>query len=198
MNRLERTVLLFWLVFPWLVLAGHTCSSHAQPPADVAGELERALEERMLIGVRVDGERIHVRHCRRAPGGCEARARRLARLFVDAGARHRVDAVVLAAIALKESGLDSRAVGRAGELGLMQLHPRSPWGARARARCAAGGEACDRVVVDEAAALLATAIARCAELDRALAMYNTGRCRSDRGALYARRVLRIRDEIEPR
>lgn len=161
-------------------------TGHCQERSDA--ELARAIEERLTIGVRVDGTRVHIRHCRRAPGGCEARSRRLAELFVGAGARHGVDPFLLAAIALKESGLDSRAVGAAGELGLMQLHPRSPWGRRARARCAAAAAECDAIVVDEAAALLARALADCGELGEALGMYNSGGCGANR---YAERVLRI-------
>lgn len=89
--------------------------------------------------------------------------------------------------------MDSSAVGAAGELGLMQLHPRSPWGRRARARCRAGDERCDAVVVDEAAGLLAAALARCGAIEAALGAYNTGRCGPSR---YSARVLQIRAETE--
>lgn len=134
----------------------------------------------------------YVRHCRRAEGGCRARAERLAELFLEAGERYGVDPWLLAAMAAKESGMDSSAVGRVGELGLMQLHPRSPWGRRALRRVRAG-EPADAVVVDEAAALLAAAIARCTEIDAALGAYNSGRCGPNR---YAERVLRIRAAME--
>jgi hypothetical protein len=162
-----------------------TSSAGAQ---DVEAELAIAIEAELTLGSSAAGARVHVLHCRRAEGGCAARARQLARLFVGAGARHEVDPYLLAAIALKESGLDSRAVGAVGELGLMQLHPRSPWGRRARAECARAPADCDWIVVDAAAALLAAARRRCEKLPETLGAYNTGRCVANP---YSGRVLRL-------
>lgn len=173
-----RFALRFALLTIGLSVLGVFSNAHTSHCQDLAA----AIEARMQL----PGGGF-VRHCRRAPGGCEARAQRLAALFTAAGERHSVDPWLLAAMSVKESGLDSSARGAVGELGLMQLHPRSPWGRRAHARCRS--EDCDAAVVDEAAGLLAAAIARCGELGAALGAYNTGRCGPNG---YARRVLAIR------
>ena len=85
--------------------------------------LARALDARLTVW-RSGGRRVYVGHCRRARVACRARVVALARVRARAGVRHDVDPFLLAAMALRESGLNPFAEGAAGERGIVQLHPR--------------------------------------------------------------------------
>ena len=47
----------------------------------------------------------------------------LSQSFIDSGARHKLDPLVLAAIAWKETGFNPRLIGSSGECGPMQVLP---------------------------------------------------------------------------
>jgi hypothetical protein len=158
-----------------------------QPGAAAGGETA-ALTSVLLEHFRL-GSGHYVLHCRRAHGGCEARARRMAALFVRAGRDHDVDAWLLAAIALRESGGNPDAIGARGEIGLMQLHPQSRAGRLAAQLCAETPAHCPAIQIDGAARVLRASIDTCGSVDGALARYNSGACDSERGAAYARAVL---------
>jgi hypothetical protein len=158
-----------------------------------------ALEERVTIWRRPDGGVIHVSHCRFAPRGCRARIDQLARWMVDVGRAHRVDPWLIAAVAFRESGLNPWAVGRAGERGIIQLHPLGREGSRSRfvrderyrERCRNSDGACQREVLDAGARVLAQSLRVCGgDVARALSGYNAGSCEG--APEYARRILRER------
>lgn len=153
--------------------------------------LERALLEQVTIGHR-DTTPVYVQHCRRARGGCAQRMHEIAALIDRAGAEHHVDPWLLAAIAMRESGGNPDARGSHGELGLMQLHPRSRHGAYAARRCAAAPDECTAIVVDVAAALMARSIERCGSEALGLGRYNSGRCEE---TAYARAVMARRERM---
>lgn len=127
---------------------------------------------------------VHVGHCRRAPKGCRARLEAFATYFVEAGDAHGVDPWLLAAAALRESGMNPFAVGRAGEVGILQMHPRNKHARRLRfvrdpkyrKRCEREVGACQRELVDEAAGVMSRSIEICGDVETGLGMYNTGRC----------------------
>lgn len=183
-------------------------------PGAPGGVVVAALE-RALLAHATHPESGHVApHCARAPGGCAARIGRIARAIVAECTRAGCDPWLIAAIATVESSLDSGAVGRAGELGLLQLHPAGPAARRALAACHE-----DRATITRRGAprdprslercrgiqllrqgiwLLGWTIGRCGSREAGLAAYNAGRCdggRSRRGLAYARRVLRQRDVL---
>jgi hypothetical protein len=175
---------------------------YAQPaPAVVVqarapSALEAALLESLrLPHVRPDGTRAYIAHCRLAREGCEERMRRIAALLELKGQQYRVDPWLLAAIMLRESGGNPDARGDVGELGLMQLHPRSPWGREALRECTRAPRDCDSIVIDGAARLLGAAIERCGSEADALGLYNTGRCGE---TSYSRAVLARRDALRRR
>jgi hypothetical protein len=157
------------------------------------GALERALLVHVRLGfVRADGSHTYVLHCRRAHGGCEARVRRMAAMFERAAFDHHVDAWLLAAIAMRESGGNPDAIGARNEFGLMQLHPGSRHGRFAAELCRARPRECSIIVVDAAARLLRSAIERCGDEASALGLYNSGRCGVTE---YSRSVLARREAL---
>ncbi len=189
----------------------HAAGATAAREADTDLDPTRLLASALRRAVAVNDGRSPVAHCRNAgpaaPGGgrwarCGARMRAFARLFVEAGAIHEIDPWLLAAMASRESGLNPWAEGGAGELGVMQLHPRG-FGhsivahlARDRERCERRVDACQRPVIDRAAAHLRRALERCGGNEAcALSIYNTGRPDSDAGLAYARRVLSRREQL---
>jgi hypothetical protein len=152
--------------------------------------LHAALLERVAVWRRSDGP-VYVSHCRRASEGCTRRIGAFARMFVSVGSRYRIDPYLIAAMAMRESGLNPDARGSIGEFGLLQLHPYSAAGMRARMVCKRAPSDCTRAIVDEATRHLAAQIARCGNLERALTAYNRGVCRAPDGDdRYARQVLR--------
>lgn len=168
----------------------------APPPAALA--LARALEARLTVWEHRD-RRVYVRHCRRARVGCRERVVALARLIAESAHRHAVDPFLVAAIALRESGLNPFAEGSAGERGIVQLHPRGV-GSRVRfvrsetyrRRCERRPDACQAEVIEAGARHLASAIARCGSTAEGLGAYNSGVCQVTG---YSRRVLAERESL---
>jgi hypothetical protein len=170
----------------------------ARAEMDPTPLLQQALRFRVTIHTnRRTGYMVAAAHCRRASEGCDRRLFEFAHYLRDAGARNGIDPWLLAAMAFRESGLNPFAVGGVGELGILQLHPRSPTSKNVRfvkdgwyrMRCKREPGACQREVVDRAAEVLARAVVLCGgDMDRALSAYNTGRCGGN--SSYARRVRR--------
>lgn len=160
--------------------------------------LHRALDRRLTVW-RTSSRVIYVRHCRSTRGGCAERTAVFARMIGDAATTHRVDPFLLAAVAVRESGMDPTAAGAAGERGIVQLHPRGS-GARVRyvrsevyrRGCERRPDACQREVLEAGARLLSTSITRCGGVREGLGAYNRGEC----GATdYARRVMSERQRL---
>jgi len=165
------------------------------PPRYDTALLADALMQRLTYPSSLArGKPYQVAHCRRAPQGCRARIDAFAALFVDVGRRYGVSPWLLAAMAVRESALNPFAVGRGGEHGILQLHPRRRDARRLRFvtderyrdRCRRVVGACQREVVDLAARILRRAIEQCGSPARGLAQYNSGRC--DSATSYPRRV----------
>lgn len=170
-------------------------SSSAGP---MAVALTRALTERLTVW-RGGARRVYVRHCRHARSGCRARLVAFSRIIVQAAERHGVDPFLVAAMALRESGLNPFAEGGIGERGLVQLHPRGV-GARVRfvqnenyrRRCERDPGACQEEVLDVGTELVAASIARCGSVEEGLGCYNSGVCQT---TSYSRRVLEERENL---
>lgn len=160
-----------------------------------ADRLQTALERRLTVWRTREGNRVYVRYCRASRPGCEARIAALSRLFVSVGRRHGLDPYLLAALAIRESGLSPFAEGGIGERGIVQLHPRGV-GRRSRfvrsesyrRLCRNRADACQQEVLEIGAEHLQAWIARCGSLNAGLGGYNSGRC--DGNPDYTRRVLR--------
>ncbi|MDW8362853.1 MAG: transglycosylase SLT domain-containing protein [Myxococcales bacterium] len=175
---------------------------------ETARLLARALEERIAVWGTRGGRILHARHCRAASEGCRARLALFARWIAGAARAHGVDPWLLAAIAVRESGLDPFAVGRDGEHGIVQLHPRGVGrgvrfvaSERYRARCSRAAGACQQEVLDVGARHLADAIAGCGgDPVAGLGAYNSGRCGPTRyvvRVLLERRRLRALVGLDP-
>lgn len=145
---------------------------------------------------------VFVRHCRDATSGCAARLEAFSGYFAEAGVRYNVDPWLLAAMAFRESSLNPFATGALGERGLLQIHPKSPWGRQVRfvkdsdfrQRCLRQTGACQRELIQRATDLLARSLRLCdGDLVAALGSYNTGRCGGNPD--YARKVLETRNEL---
>lgn len=169
----------------------------ARAEMDPVPLLQQALRFRVTIHFNPrNGNMVAAYHCRRASEGCDARLLEFARYLKDAGDRYDIDPWLLAAMAFRESGLNPFAIGAVGEVGILQLHPknprskgvrfvRDPW---YRVRCKKQPGACQREVVERAAQLLARSLEKCGgDLESALGMYNSGRCRPN--TRYSARVL---------
>lgn len=161
--------------------------------------LARALEARVTVWRTPRGRVMHVSHCRRAPRGCRARIGAFARYIAEVSATHHLDPFVLAAMAVRESGLDPFAEGPAGERGIVQLHPRGIGGhvrfvtnEAYRRGCMRTPGACQREVLEVGATHLSDAIALCGGLNEGLGAYNRGVCGD---SAYTRRVLRERARL---
>lgn len=142
---------------------------------------------------------MHISHCRSVRGGCRARIAAFARWMAELARQHRVDPFVLAAMAMRESGLDPFATGLAGEMGIVQLHPQGVGrGVRFvqseayRRRCARSPGACQREILEVGASHLASAVSRCEGIAEGLGAYNTGVCGDN---AYSRRVMRERARL---
>ncbi len=152
-----------------------------EPDASVIA-LERALDRRMTVW-RTERRLVYVRHCRTARGGCPSRVNAFARMIGDASKEHTIDPFLLAAVAVRESGMNPLAAGAIGERGIVQLHPR---GAGARIRfvqseayrryCERQPGVCQDEVLEAGARLLARSINRCGTVRDALGAYNRGEC----------------------
>lgn len=168
-----------------------------QPRRDVISERERqqlrtALTLRLLLRVDAGGQPVMVGHCRAARDGCQARIAQYVDWLCSAAEKHRVDVWTTAAMAVRESGLNPDSVGAAGEFGVMQLHPKSPWGRVAKARCRTA-DSCTEVVMDVATELVARYQRLCSTRPKALGAYNSGACVDN---AYAQRVLKERDRLK--
>jgi hypothetical protein len=195
MPSLNRRHALFCL-FSLALSLPMTCASLVRAEMDPTPLLQQALRFRVTIYTnRRTGYTVAAAHCRRASEGCDRRLFEFAHYLKDAGERNGIDPWLLAAMAFRESGLNPFAVGQVGELGILQLHPRSPASKNVRfvkdawyrLRCKREPGACQREIVDRAAELLARSLVLCGgDIDRALSAYNTGRCGGNTS--YARRV----------
>ncbi len=174
-----------------------------EPPREVSDAVRRladAFAERLTVSRRRDGTRVLTRRCREGPVDCEARLTEFARLIHEAAERHDLDPLLLAAMALRESGLDPAALGRNREAGIVQLHPRGAGrGVRYvqddayRARCQQRIGACQGEVLEVGARTLEEGIARCGGLRAGLGAYASGHCTSR--ARYIDRVLEERETL---
>lgn len=160
--------------------------------------LERALERRMTVW-RTDRRVVYVSHCRTAREGCLNRLTNFAHLIGSASREHDIDPFLLAAVAVRESGMNPLAAGAAGERGIVQLHPRGP-GARVRfvqseayrRRCERQPGFCQDEVLQAGASLLSRSINSCGGVREALGAYNRGECGTTD---YSRRVMRERQTL---
>lgn len=184
---------------------GHTGAETAPEAAPEAAPEDPVTVESLTVALRgavaVGARAAPIRHCRSAPGGCEARLSAFASAMVASGTRHGIDPVLLAAVALRESGLNPAAEGTAvGEGGIMQLHPRGVGrhsrfvrDARFRARCLRREPgACQAEVVEIGAEHLAAWISRCGSESAGLGGYNRGRCGE---TVYVQRVGHAREKL---
>jgi len=176
-----------------------TTGTAQSPPEDATvTALTRALDRRMTVW-RSGSRSVYVSHCRAVRGGCPERTAAFAQLIGDVAQTHAVDPFLLAAIAIRESGLDPTAAGAAGERGIVQLHPRGS-GSRVRyvrseayrRRCRSRPDACQREVLEAGAALLSRGIVRCGGVREALGAYNRGTCGETR---YTTRVMNERQRL---
>lgn len=170
------------------------------PAADeMALRVDRALSRRLTVWTRPGGVATYVSHCRRAVEGCPARVAAISQYISEVAQRHAIDPFVLAAMAMRESGLDPFVEGAAGERGIVQLHPRGIGGrvrfVRSEAyrnRCRRLAGACQREILEAGATHLTEAIERCSGLSEGLGAYNRGVCGE---TSYSRRVLRERARL---
>lgn len=176
--------------------------SHAQDREEAedatVSALSRALIRRMTVW-RSGTHVAYVRHCRAARGGCARRTATFARLIGEAASRHDIDPFLLAAVAVRESGMDPTAAGAAGERGIVQLHPRGSGSSVRfvqsegyRRRCARRADACQAEVLEAGARLLSNSIRRCGGVREGLGAYNRGACGETR---YAVRVMNERQRL---
>ncbi|MCB9707852.1 MAG: transglycosylase SLT domain-containing protein [Myxococcales bacterium] len=170
---------------------------------DRAKLLARAMRGALVLNhKRYAEEPVFVRHCRDARAGCTARLEAFSHYFEEAGNRHHVDPWLLAAMAFRESSLNPFATGALGERGLLQMHPKSPWGRQVRfvkdsqfrARCTRQTGACQKELIERATDLLARSLRLCdGDVSAALGSYNTGRCGGNPD--YAKKVLETRNAL---
>ncbi|RLB57434.1 MAG: hypothetical protein DRJ42_00410 [Deltaproteobacteria bacterium] len=173
----------------------------AQHELSTDDPIAQALAARLTIWVSRDGEPTYARHCRNAPGGCEARIATLAELLEDAADRHGLDPWLFAAVAVRESMLNPAAIGAQGEAGIVQLHPRGAGhdmryvqDASYREACQSRVDACQGPVVERGAQHLADAIEGCGGTRAGLGKYASGRCGA--AATYVERMMAERDRLE--
>jgi hypothetical protein len=177
---MARCILILAMVLAPMKAAGQATDEHQDLLEELA--MYEALTQRLRVG------KTYIAHCRSAPGGCERRVATLSHLIVRACRRHGIDPWLLAAMAVRESGLNPDARGAMGELGVLQLHPYSAPGIRARMVCKRAPSDCTAAVVDEGAAHLASKLRQCGDIESALTAYNS---RSGCGPSdYANRVMR--------
>ena len=189
-----------------LLLGGSFVSAQSlttRVPVALPQPLLAAMRARLTVSTeKTSGRTIPASHCRHAPGGCEQRLSAFAEYLSSAASKNGLDPWLLAAMALKESGLNPFAKGSLGEMGILQINPerrdarevrfmRDQW---YRNRCRKQPGACQQEIVDHAAQVLSRSFERCnREVVDALGAYNTGRCGgNDR---YAKRVLSERAEL---
>jgi hypothetical protein len=176
----------------------------AEADSDSIPLLQQALRFRVTIYTNPrTGMMTAAYHCRRASEGCDRRMGEFAQYLTESGERHGIDPWLLAAMAFRESGLNPFAVGAVGELGILQLHPKSPMAKSVRfvrdqwyrQRCKREPGACQREVVERAAVMLEYSLEVCGgDLNKALGAYNTGHCGGS--SRYVARVLGERERLK--
>lgn len=188
------------------------CNVSASPPDDpgVSNLTESALVDILERKKRIPSaeKRGIIRHwhaCRTAPGGCVEHLGMMVGYIFDAASDYNVDPYVLTGMAWSESRFNAYAEGKAGELGVFQIHPSNRkgvqflagnrTGVQYRELCRRMTGQCQLEVTLHAAGILSRAIEKCGSLEMGLSAYNTGRCESTGGAKYARRVIRLADEF---
>ena len=153
-----------------------------------------ALLALLTVWTTQKGDPIYVAHCRAQPRGCAAHLESTVGFAIAAADAWEIDPHLLIAVAFVESGLNPALLGKVGELGMWQLHPK---GAGARARAYEGpGRPRTYAEAFMAAQELHRGLERCGTLEGALAYFHTGhprraggRCLA--GGAYASRVARI-------
>lgn len=155
--------------------------------------LHEKISQALTVWTTPTGQRVIIAHCRYARMGCAKRLELLAQWIEQAALQHNVDPELIAAIALHESGFNPFALGSVSEAGIMQLHPRGIGRSvrfvrdeTYRHKCKQKPGACQKEVIDKAAALFASGVRRCGSTEQALGYYNTGRCQQNG---YAKRVM---------
>jgi hypothetical protein len=195
-----RTVRLiaFGITAAWVPMLSDASMAQQRPDERVV-ELARALDARLTVWKTEGGRVIHARHCRSVRQGCRARIVTFAQWMVEVADDNRIDPFLLAAMAMRESGLDPFAEGGVGELGLIQLHPRGVGrgvkfvrSEAYRRHCRATPGACQREVLEAGARLVARCIEQCGGVAAGLGAYNSGHCGEN---AYARRVLREQERL---
>jgi hypothetical protein len=187
---------LLWCLMGGSAVAHAQENEEASESVGVASSLAKALEARLTVWQTPEGERVHVSHCRNEPQGCRSRVVVFARWIAEVARSHAIDAFVLAAMAIRESGLNPFARGSHGEYGLIQLHPqgigrnvRFVQSEGFRAWCRSRPGACQREVLEIGARHLADAVTSCGSIAAGLGAYNSGVCGETR---YTRLVLEER------
>lgn len=170
---------------------------------DTTTLLYAAIQTRIAVSTKTrEGITIPAAHCRHALEGCDRRLAEFAEYLTTSGAEFGVDPWLLAAMAARESGFNPFAQGSVGELGLLQLHPKSRAAREVRfvqdeayrKRCRKEPGACQRDVIRRAAQLLASSLDRCGgDESAALGLYNTGRCAGN--VKYSKLVLEERSKL---
>lgn len=129
---------------------------------------------------------VHAPHMRPMP---EARAAEFSAALDQSAAFTGLPRYLLFAVAWSETALDGSRVGKVGERGVMQNHPRSRAG-RAYARVCKGVQsaACDRLSIRLGAEALAEAFRACGTYGMAIGRYKSGKCIEGPAA---RRVLSV-------
>ena len=162
--------------------------------------LANAFAERLTVSRRHDGTRVLTPSCRNGPVPCEERLLAFATLIVEIAGEHDVDPLLVAAMAIKESGLDPSVLGRRREAGILQLHPRGAGrhtrfvrDARYRARCQSRTGACQREVIERALETLVRGMEECGGLRGGLGAYASGHCTTS--VRYIDRVLEERARL---
>lgn len=140
----------------------------------------------ILMAVTLDNGKHYVKHCRKAPEGCEQRASDMATTFLAAGEEYNLSPLLLASVAYKETGFNPTRVGKRGERGLMQVLP---------SNLRPGDDKRDRFLILRATELLRGYVDWCdGSLNRGLGTYNAGmnlgKCPLN--TIYTKRVLKKR------
>lgn len=134
---------------------------------------------------------VHVAHCRRRPGGCEAYVATQVTYASAAAEAWELDPKLLLSVAIRESGLNEDTIGEHGEATAYQLHPKGA-GARARRMHRDHGGPLGYCAAFVAAQELHRGFVACGNWPGALAYYNSGRCRVSG---YSERVMKAWGEL---
>ena len=126
-----------------------------------------------LLTVFVGAEPVYIAHAR---GQADELATTLGDAFERAGKSYGLPPRLILALAYSETGLNGKMVGKVGELGVMQVHPRSAAGAVYARSCSSHTLECDAWNVHLGAQMLSECFARCGTLGMAVGCYKSGRC----------------------